>query len=114
MALRAMRSSTFSKHRGSGKKRSRIMSRRETESLAILKTRLFGDFANDEQQPTLTGKSPSCFKSTRRLLAWGVLGLATGGCLFSLLTLLFSGALRVQTQSRRKSFEGFFFFPVFR
>jgi hypothetical protein len=82
------------------------MSRREAESLAILKTRLFGDFANDEQQPTLTGKSPSCFKSTRRLLAWGVLGLATGGCLFSLLTLLLSGGMRLQTPRREESFAG--------
>ena len=30
---------------------------------------------------------------THRLLAWGVLGLATGGRLVSLLTLLFSGAV---------------------
>jgi hypothetical protein len=43
-------------------------------------------------------------KFTHRLLAWGVLGLATGGCLFSLLTLLFSGAVTMKTQLCRESF----------
>src|SRR5260370_12526860 len=41
---------------------------------------------------------------THRLLAWGVLGLATGGCLFSLLTLLFSGGIILKTQVRWESF----------
>ncbi|HEY1401424.1 MAG TPA: hypothetical protein VF953_07525, partial [Terriglobales bacterium] len=31
--------------------------------------------------------------NAHRSLAWGVLGLATGGLLFSLLTLLFSGVV---------------------
>jgi hypothetical protein len=44
--------------------------------------------ANDEQRNS-DNRGPNF---THRLLAWGVLGLATGGCLFSLLTLLFSGA----------------------
>jgi hypothetical protein len=39
-----------------------------------------------------------------RLPAWGVLGLATGGCFFSLLTLLFSGAVLKQTPQQRQSF----------
>jgi hypothetical protein len=41
---------------------------------------------------------------TRRSLAWGVLGLATGGRFFSLLTLLFSGALRLKTHRFAESF----------
>jgi hypothetical protein len=45
---------------------------------------------------------------TRRLLAWGVLGLATGGFLVSLLTLLLSGGLILKTRLRLKSF-GFIF-----
>jgi hypothetical protein len=50
---------------------------------------------------------------THRVLAWGVLGLATGGCLFSLLTLLFSGAMTVQTQPRHESFARSKIFPDF-
>ncbi len=38
-------------------------------------------------------KAKSLGKNTHRSLAWGVLGLAIGGLLFSLLTLLFSGAV---------------------
>jgi hypothetical protein len=44
------------------------------------------------------------------LLAWGVLGFATGGFLFSLLTLLLSGGMTLQTQVRRESFVPF---PIF-
>src|ERR1700751_4784444 len=43
------------------------------------------------------------FKNTHRLRAWGVLGLATGG-FFSLLTLLFSGAISGQTPVAQQSF----------
>jgi len=43
-------------------------------------------------------------KYTHRPHAWGVLGLAAGGYTFSLLTLLFSGAVPEQTLSRRESF----------
>jgi hypothetical protein len=50
---------------------------------------------------------------THRLLAWGVLGFATGGCLFSLLTLLFSGALNLKTQLLRESFGHSRIFPLF-
>jgi hypothetical protein len=42
-------------------------------------------------------------ETTHRLLAWGVLGLATGG-FFSLLTLLFSGGIPKQTPDREQSF----------
>jgi hypothetical protein len=38
------------------------------------------------------------------LLAWGVLGLQPVGFLFSLLTLSFSGALKLKTQVRPESF----------
>jgi len=44
------------------------------------------------------------FEFARRMLAWGVLGLATGGVLVSLLTLMFSGGLIVETQLRLRSF----------
>jgi hypothetical protein len=46
----------------------------------------------------------SAKKNTHRPLAWGVLGLATDGLLFSLLTLLFSGVLTVQTRPKKESF----------
>jgi hypothetical protein len=39
-----------------------------------------------------------------------VLGLATGGCLFSLLTLLFSGAMMLKTQPCWESCGGLLFF----
>jgi hypothetical protein len=51
---------------------------------------------------------------TRRLRAWGVLGFATGGCfIFSLLTLLFSGAVILQTQGRKRSFGSHRFFLTY-
>jgi hypothetical protein len=52
-------------------------------------------------------------KFTHRLLAWGVLGFATGGCFFSLLTLLFSGAIVLKTQPSRESFGRFVDFQAF-
>jgi len=51
-------------------------------------------------------KAPTRFaqqKTTHRLLAWGVLGFATGRC-FSLLTLLFSGGISEQTPGVGQSF----------
>jgi len=51
------------------------------------------------------------FFITHRLHAWGVLGLATGG-FFSLLTLLFSGAISQQTPRRKQSFAGQEIFSV--
>jgi hypothetical protein len=47
------------------------------------------------------------------LLAWGVLGFATGGCFFSLLTLLFSGAIVLKTRPLWESFGGFADFQAF-
>jgi hypothetical protein len=41
-----------------------------------------------------------------RLPAWGVLGLATGGFLFSLLTLLFSGAIESANPALARKFRG--------
>jgi hypothetical protein len=52
-------------------------------------------------------------KFTHRLHAWGVLGFATGGRFFSLLTLLFSGAIVLKTQPSRESFGGFVDFQAF-
>src|ERR1019366_3379320 len=44
---------------------------------------------------------------------WGVLGLATGGALFSLLTLLFSGAMILKTRLSQESFGAFQFSRCF-
>jgi cell division protein FtsX len=43
--------------------------------------------------------------STHRSLAWGVLGLAIGGLLFSLLTLLFSGVVPRLNPSTSEKFR---------
>jgi len=51
--------------------------------------------------PVKTGGRGS--QTIHRLLAWGVLGLATGGC-FSLLTLLFSGGISEKTPGGQQSF----------
>jgi hypothetical protein len=50
--------------------------------------------AQNSWRPPLEHETPKlALRTIHRLLAWGVLGFATGGC-FSLLTLLFSGGFR--------------------
>ncbi len=61
-------------------------------SYAIRRSRFAKPFAWRIARSECETRTAKSLKFTHRLLAWGVLGLATGGCLFSLLTLLFSGA----------------------